>query len=124
MHYLHLQKTGLDDDSIDFLGWADFDPCHAGHVRKAAADPDIAGAPMSEKTASDVVHVTDEMDSLSCATNRDKFRYNKKRADASMCAYWLLIQGWMSSWMALNRHMRLKRWNYSVQGLEWAVYGY
>lgn len=86
MHYLHLQKTGLDDDSTDFLGWVGFDPCHAGHVQKAAADSEIAGAPMSEKTASAVVQATDEMDSLNCATNREKFRYNNKRTDASMCA--------------------------------------
>lgn len=59
MHYQQAPKTGLIESS-DFLDLIDSDQCHVEHVLKKAAYPEIVDAQVVEKSASDVVHATEE----------------------------------------------------------------
>lgn len=58
MHYLQNSKTGLNDDSADFLDSVGFDQCHAEWIQKTTAYSEIAEIPKTERIASDVDYVT------------------------------------------------------------------
>lgn len=80
MHCWQFQKTGLNGDSTDFLGWVDFGWCHAECAQKTTAYSEIAGAPVVEKIASDAVLVTGE-EIIFSKTNRkikNKIKWEEK----------------------------------------------
>lgn len=58
MHYSLNSKTGLNDDSADFLDSVGFDQCHAAWIQKTTAYSEIAEIPKTERIASDVDYVT------------------------------------------------------------------